>query len=145
MCSVWHLLVNRHLLSNVHKLSHLIQQVTYEIAPLSSFFIFVFLVYLRTWERDSAGREGAERGEGIPSKPTRSANSRNHDIVTWAKTKSHTLNWLSHPGAPDPHFEKGNQGKERLGTLPGLTHLENNHLSPEPTESLCRTASSWRI
>ena len=34
------------------------------------------------------------------------APSHDSETMTWAKTKSKTLNWLSHSGAPNRHFSK---------------------------------------
>ena len=72
-------------------------------------FIFIFLVYLFL-EREKAGerqRERERKGERIPSRlhttsaePNMKLELTNHKIMTWAKTKSWTLNQLSHPGAP---------------------------------------------
>ena len=52
------------------------------------------------------GRWGIER-EGVRENPKQTLcwqhmglEPTNHEIMTWAETKSQTLNWLSHPGTP---------------------------------------------
>ena len=69
--------------------------------------LFFSIIYL-FWEKESMSDGGAEReGEGILSRIcTDSAeadvglNLMNLKILAWAETKSRTLNWLSHLGAP---------------------------------------------
>ena len=70
-------------------------------------YLFIFNVYL-FWERASTCQGGAEReGERIPARlhtvrvePDAGLELMNHEIMTWAETKSGTLNRLSHPGVP---------------------------------------------
>ena len=65
------------------------------------FYLFIF-----ERERKKANRGGAEReGDRIPSRlhavstePDAGLEFMNHEIMTWAKTKSRALNQLSHPG-----------------------------------------------
>ena len=79
---------------------------------------FILYIYLeRERERDSTSRGGAEKPdrererererEKIPSstEPDVGHEPMNCEIMTWAKTNSWMLNWLSHPGVPDSsHF-----------------------------------------
>ena len=60
------------------------------------------------WERETVQvGEGQRDGEweshaGLTlsaQSPMQDSNSRNRNIMTWAETKTQTLNWLSHPGA----------------------------------------------
>ena len=58
------------------------------------------------WERDSGRRAegGRERIPGRFCAQPRAqgrAQCHHHEIMTWTKIKSQTLNWLSHLGAPD--------------------------------------------
>ena len=74
---------------------------------------FLFFKRLFFWERQrqrewGRGREGGRERESqagfvLPAQGLTSAqglNSQNCEIMTWAETKSQTLNRLSHPGAP---------------------------------------------
>ena len=84
-------------------------------SPFLNYFLFfnVYLFILK--EKESTSRGGAERErerererKRIPSRlcivsaePNVGLEPTNHDIVTWAETKSLTFNWLSHPGSPE--------------------------------------------
>ena len=68
-------------------------------------------IYFWRRERHSMSRGGAEREDDTESKagsrlwavstePDVGLRPRNLEIMTWAEIKSRTLNWLSHPGAP---------------------------------------------
>ena len=61
-------------------------------------FFFLKLIYLS--ERECTHKGGAEREERENLKQASRCQSRitNHEIMTWAKIKSQTLNQLSHPG-----------------------------------------------
>ena len=70
-----------------------------------SIIFFKFFVIIYFWERESVRRGGIETegesqaGSVLSAKsPTRGSNSRDCAIMSWAKIKSQTLNWLSHPG-----------------------------------------------
>ena len=83
----------------------------------------MFILRERERARASAheqGRGREQRRERIPSRlctvstqPDTGLGLTTREIMTWVKTKSRTLNWLSHPGTPtsvDPHTtEAGEQ------------------------------------
>ena len=70
--------------------------------------IFLFILRETEMKREHKQRRGTERKrERIPSRlcnvstePDVRLELMNFKIMTWAKTKSQSLNWLSHPGAP---------------------------------------------
>ena len=71
--------------------------------------VFKKCLFIFETERDcEGGRRGRERGrQRIPSRlcavsaePNVGLEFTSHEIMTWAKTKSETLNQLSHPGTP---------------------------------------------
>ena len=70
------------------------------------FFKFTYLFWERQRQHEWGGaeREGkreSQAGSALPAQsPTKHLSSQNHEIMTWAETKSWTLNWLSHLGAP---------------------------------------------
>ena len=74
---------------------------------MNYFFLSLFIYFYRETETTWVGkgqREGdteSQAGSTLSMQsPTWDSNSQNHEIVTWAKTKSQMLNWLNHPGAP---------------------------------------------
>ena len=79
---------------------------------LSIKFVFVFRERERARARDSMckwlGRDRERGRERILSRiwAWHGAWSHNPEIMTWAEIKSQTLNWLSHPGAPQLTFKK---------------------------------------
>ena len=76
---------------------------TFMLLTYLSFFKIYFMYF---WERESKQGEEQQERERIPSRlPTEcgaplGAQSHDPEIMTWAKTKSWMLNWLSHSGTP---------------------------------------------
>ena len=73
---------------------------------MNTYFYFLKIVYFRerAWER---GRGRARENLKLTlhwAQSLRGAWSHNSEIVTWAKTKSQTLNRLNHPGALHMYF-----------------------------------------
>ena len=78
------------------------------------FILFYFILFFKFiylfWERERAREEeGRKRGEerasqagscAVSVEPNGGLELMNYDIMTWAETKSRTLNRLSHPGTP---------------------------------------------
>ena len=94
-----------------HRHPRLLLFFFFHLLLLTFFFLSLFLYFEREQERALAERqrerERERERERIPSSlRTLSAESdaglelRNHEITTWAKIKSWTLNALSHPGSP---------------------------------------------
>ena len=75
---------------------------------ISRWFLFNFILYLkfiyfereRERERHREGERFPSRFHTVGSEPNMGLELMNHEIVTWAKIKSRTLNRLRHPGAP---------------------------------------------
>ena len=70
---------------------------------MASFFFFE-REHARDGGGDGGGGGGEKKGENLKQVPCSAwhrAESYNHEIMTWAKIKSSTLKWLSHPGAPN--------------------------------------------
>ena len=72
-------------------------------------YIFLSLFIYFDRDRDSMSEGGTERegdreshsGSMLSAQnPTWGSHSWNREIMTWAETKSQTLNWLNHPGTP---------------------------------------------
>ena len=78
--------------------------------------MFIYL-FLRERERERE-REGTRKGRGTERGIESGAWDRlkltNCEIITWAKIKSWTPNWLSHPGAHLYIFLKSNQAVNRV-------------------------------
>ena len=73
-------------------------------------FFFEF-IFEREREQAQVGEGQIERRQRIPSRvcavsaePDVGLELMNHEIMTSVEIKSQTLNQLSHPGAPNPHF-----------------------------------------
>ena len=95
---------------------------SYDNFPANNFSVFLSLFIL--WERQRERERERERqrqrqstraGEGqrerereriprrlciVSTESNMGLKPMNHEIMTWAKVKSWTVNWLSHPGAP---------------------------------------------
>ena len=83
------------------------------------FYLFKknFLMFIYFWERqrqnaselrtetegDTESKAGS-RLRAASTEPEVGPKPMNREIVTWAETKSRTLNWLSHPGAPTLYY-----------------------------------------
>lgn len=52
-------------------------------------------IHRRSWGRESSSLWSTE--------PNRKLHLTTYEVMTWAKTRSLTLNWLHHPGAPRMH------------------------------------------
>ena len=87
--------------SKISQLKCQLQQEVKIIVPTYSFLIYTYTFF---WEI----RRGAERREERESQadswlsmePDMGLNNHNPKIKTWVETKSWTLNWLNHAGAP---------------------------------------------
>ena len=76
------------------------------------------------FEREKVSRGGAERRRERESQAGSELSMHceadtgldpmNHEMVTWAKSKSQMLNWLNHPGIPGNVILKPKQGKQEL-------------------------------
>ena len=71
------------------------------IFMLIDFFFFFFKMYLFILER-WGGAEGrqSQADSWLSGESHAGHDLTTHEIMTWAETKSRTLNWLSHPGTP---------------------------------------------
>ena len=66
--------------------------------------LFILREHMHKW---GWGRERIlSRLHTVSTEPNAGLEPTNCKIMTWAKTKSRTLNWLSHPGAPKIGFLK---------------------------------------
>ena len=124
-CMIW----------NLGKL--LSKPVTLHFSP--DYFNFFFNVYF--WERErKRAREGQERGKhrihsrfqarDVSTEPDAGLELMNHEIMTWAKIKSQTLNRLSHPGTPIYHiFFIHSSVDGHLGSLHSLAIVDNTAIN----------------
>ena len=71
-------------------------------APLSLFILREMEIAQVGKGQKERERERESQAGSTPSvqSPMQVWNSQNCEIMTWAETKSRTLNWLSHPGNP---------------------------------------------
>ena len=64
-------------------------------------FLFIYFENDSMWagegQRDG-GERIASRLHAVSTEPNVGLELANHEIMTWTKIKSQTLNWLSHPG-----------------------------------------------
>ena len=112
-----------------------------------SFFLSLFIYFER--DKDSMSRGQAERegdresqaGTALSAQsPMWGSNPWNHEFMTWAETKSQTLNQLSHRGAPNLFFflrfiyfwERGHKlGRSRVRE------------TKDPKQALCWQQWAW--
>ena len=112
------------------------------------FFKFIYLFWKR--QRQCKSGRGRNRGRERESQPgsklpvqslTWSLNSWNCEIMTWAKTKSRSLNWLSQPGTPEMFsFDPRSHGPAGPTRQPASWALAPIHSLVQP--SLANTPSS---
>ena len=88
--------------------THQLLEATILLSDFVSLTLFIFILFFRR-ERERAYmyRSGVERGRGrkktfsnlhTQGRAQHRAWSHDPEIMTWAKIKSQTLNWLNHPG-----------------------------------------------
>ena len=83
------------------------------------FKVYLFILRETQTAQVGEGHRGREResqaGSVLPAQRlTQGSNSWNHEIMTWSKTKSQTLNWLSHSDAPSASLEFTSYGSLML-------------------------------
>ena len=68
---------------------------------LSNFLKFIYMYFEREWLRGRGrGRKNPEQTLHCQHRALCRLKLMNHEIMTWAEIKSHSCNWLSHPGDP---------------------------------------------